>query len=89
MSRAEVAGHTVSTEHYIDGARVGSPSTFEDRSPIDGALLAEVARGDAATADAAIAAIRQQNDPSYRESLMDVLQQREDRFTTRGFGQGL
>jgi acyl-CoA reductase-like NAD-dependent aldehyde dehydrogenase len=43
-------------EHYIDGARVGSPATFEDRSPIDWSLLDEVARGDAATADAAMAA---------------------------------
>jgi betaine-aldehyde dehydrogenase/5-carboxymethyl-2-hydroxymuconic-semialdehyde dehydrogenase len=57
--RAIVAGHAVSTEHYIDGRRVGSPATFEDRSPIDGALLAEVARGDAATADLALdAAVR-------------------------------
>ena len=56
MSRVDVAGHSVSTEHYIDGARVGSAATFEDRSPIDQALLAEVSRGDAATADAAIGA---------------------------------
>ena len=54
--RVEVHGHTVSPEHYIDGQRVGSASTFEDRSPIDGSLLAEVCRGDAATADAAISA---------------------------------
>jgi acyl-CoA reductase-like NAD-dependent aldehyde dehydrogenase len=47
----------VSTEHYIDGRRVGSTSTFEDRSPLDWSLrLAEVARGDAATADMAISA---------------------------------
>ena len=56
MSRVDVAGHTVSTEHYIGGRRVGSAAAFEDHSPIDGALLAEVARGDAATADAAITA---------------------------------
>ncbi len=56
MSRIDVAGHSVSTEHYIGGRRVGSAATFEDRSPIDGALLAEVSRGDAATADAALAA---------------------------------
>ena len=55
-TRVEIHGHTVSPEHYIDGARVGSPSTFEDRSPIDGSLLANVCRGDAATADAAISA---------------------------------
>jgi betaine-aldehyde dehydrogenase/5-carboxymethyl-2-hydroxymuconic-semialdehyde dehydrogenase len=54
--RVEIHGHTVSPEHYIDGQRVGSSTTFEDRSPIDGSLLAEVCRGDAGTADAAIAA---------------------------------
>ena len=56
MTRVDVAGHSVSTEHYIGGRRVGSVRTFEDRSPIDGALLAEVSRADAATADQALAA---------------------------------
>ena len=56
MTRVDVAGHSVSTEHYIGGRRVGSARTFEDRSPIDGALLAEVSRADAATADQALAA---------------------------------
>ncbi len=55
-TRATIAGHSVSTEHYINGARVGSPTSFEDHSPIDGSLLAEVSRGDAAVADAAISA---------------------------------
>lgn len=54
MSRVDVAGHSVSTEHYIGGRRVGSARTFEDRSPIDGALLAEVSRGDAETARLAL-----------------------------------
>ena len=45
-----------SIEHFIDGERVGSPTTFEDRSPIDGSLIADVARGDAATADVAVSA---------------------------------
>lgn len=56
MSRVDVHGHLVSTEHYIDGRRVGSAATFEDRSPIDQSLLAEISRGDAATADQAIGA---------------------------------
>jgi betaine-aldehyde dehydrogenase/5-carboxymethyl-2-hydroxymuconic-semialdehyde dehydrogenase len=56
MTRIDVAGHSVSTEHYIGGRRIGSARSFEDRSPIDGALLAEVSRGDAATADRALAA---------------------------------
>jgi betaine-aldehyde dehydrogenase/5-carboxymethyl-2-hydroxymuconic-semialdehyde dehydrogenase len=47
----------VSTEHYIGGRRVGSAITFEDRSPLDWSVkLADVARGDAATADLAIRA---------------------------------
>jgi betaine-aldehyde dehydrogenase/5-carboxymethyl-2-hydroxymuconic-semialdehyde dehydrogenase len=51
----------VSTEHYINGQRVGSPTTFEDRSPLDWSVkLADVSCGDAATArlavDAAVAA---------------------------------
>ena len=55
--RIDVGGVQVSPEHYIGGARVGSPTTFEDRSPLDWNLkLADVARGDAATADAAISA---------------------------------
>ena len=55
-ARVDVAGHLVSTEHYIGGRRVGSATTFEDRSPIDQSLLANVARGDATTAAAAIGA---------------------------------
>lgn len=45
-------------QHWIGGERVGSASTFADTSPIDGAQLAEIARGDAASADAAVAAAR-------------------------------
>ncbi|HSK22779.1 MAG TPA: aldehyde dehydrogenase [Egicoccus sp.] len=55
--RVDVAGTSVSTEHYIGGRRVGSSTTFEVRSPLDWDWkLADVARGDAATADAAVAA---------------------------------
>ncbi len=55
--RVEVAGTSVSTEHYIGGRRVGSDDTFEDRSPIDWSWkLADVARGDRETAAAAVAA---------------------------------
>ena len=55
--RTEVAGVEVSTRHYIGGQRVGSPTTFEVRSPLDWDWkLADVARGDAETADAAVAA---------------------------------
>ena len=55
--RIDVDGVAVSPDHYIDGRRVRSAATFEDRSPLDWSqLLADVARGDAATADAAVTA---------------------------------
>ncbi len=54
---ADIDGVAVSTDHFIDGARVSSSTTFEDRSPLDWSIkLADVARGDAATADAAVSA---------------------------------
>jgi aminomuconate-semialdehyde/2-hydroxymuconate-6-semialdehyde dehydrogenase len=53
-----VAGVPVDTRHWIGGARVASAQTFPDHSPIDGSLLAEVARGGAAEAHAAVMAAR-------------------------------
>jgi 5-carboxymethyl-2-hydroxymuconic-semialdehyde dehydrogenase len=54
-----VGGVEVSTEHFINGVRVASERTFEDRSPLDWSLtLANVARGGSAEADAAISAAR-------------------------------
>ena len=56
-TRVDVGGVSVSTDHYIGGRRVASASTFEDRSPVDWSmLLADVARGDAHTADLAVSA---------------------------------
>jgi betaine-aldehyde dehydrogenase/5-carboxymethyl-2-hydroxymuconic-semialdehyde dehydrogenase len=53
----EVAGATVALDHYIAGERVGSASTFEDRSPLDWSMhLGDVARGDAETARTAVGA---------------------------------
>lgn len=47
----------VSPDHYIDGRRIGSDKTFEVRSPLDWDWkLADVARGDALTADQAVTA---------------------------------
>ncbi len=40
-------------------------------------------------ADAAIAAMRSQDDPAYLAPLLDTLAGREGDFTSRGFGQGL
>jgi acyl-CoA reductase-like NAD-dependent aldehyde dehydrogenase len=54
-TRVEISDVAVSPDHFIGGKRVSSPSTFEDRSPLDWDwLLARVARGDALTADAAV-----------------------------------
>ena len=56
MSRVEVAGASVSTEHFIGGGRVPSDATSTDLSPIDEQPLAEVARGGAPEADLALTA---------------------------------
>ncbi len=55
-ARVRVAGADVSVDHYIGGRRIPGAETFEDRSPLDWSLLAEVSRGDAETADLAISA---------------------------------
>jgi acyl-CoA reductase-like NAD-dependent aldehyde dehydrogenase len=55
---AVVEGVEVSTDHWIGGNRVASPGTFTDVSPIDEQTIAEVARGGAHEAAAAVAAAR-------------------------------
>ncbi len=45
VSRVEVAGAEVSTDHFIGGERVSSDETFTDLSPMDARPIAEVARG--------------------------------------------
>ena len=47
MNTATVAGIEVATDHYIGGERVSSPERFQTLSPLDGTVLAEVARGGA------------------------------------------
>ena len=56
----EVEGVSVPVDHYIDGRRVASETTFEVRSPIDwdNWKLAEVANGGLVEVDAAVAAAR-------------------------------
>ena len=50
-----VGGVEVSVDHLIGGERVASAETFECRSPLDwNRKLADVARGDAATAEQAV-----------------------------------
>jgi 5-carboxymethyl-2-hydroxymuconic-semialdehyde dehydrogenase len=53
-----VEGVEVSPDHWIGGQRVGSSEAFPDISPIDEEIIAEVARGDAREANAAVAAAR-------------------------------
>jgi betaine-aldehyde dehydrogenase/5-carboxymethyl-2-hydroxymuconic-semialdehyde dehydrogenase len=55
-NRVEVAGVSVSTDHFIGGERVGSSERFADLSPIDERVLAEVARAGTAEVDAAVRA---------------------------------
>ncbi len=55
--RSEISSAFVSPDHYIGGKRVSSDHRFEVRSPLDWDWkLAEVARGDALTADLAVSA---------------------------------
>lgn len=58
MTTAVVAGVEVDTRHWIGGRRVASAGTFEDVSPLDGAVIAHVSRGGQAEVDAAVAAAR-------------------------------
>ncbi|MGH8914675.1 MAG: aldehyde dehydrogenase family protein, partial [Acidimicrobiia bacterium] len=56
-TRVEISDTPVSPDHYIGGRRVRSSTTFEVRSPLDWDWrLADVARGDALTADLAVSA---------------------------------
>ncbi|MCC5579757.1 aldehyde dehydrogenase [Microtetraspora sp. AC03309] len=53
---ATVGDVTVQEDHWIGGERVSSPATFDDVSPIDGQVIARVARGGAKEADEAVRA---------------------------------
>ena len=53
-----LAGLTVDTRHFIGGQRVASSETFDNFSPIDGALLAKISKGGQREADLAVAAAR-------------------------------
>lgn len=59
MSAIEVDGVEVDTRHWIGGRRVASAATFTDVSPIDEAVLGEIAAGGAGEVDAAVGAARQ------------------------------
>ena len=53
-----MAGVAVDTRHWIGGRRVASAATFTDFSPIDGAPIAEVARGGPAEVAGAVSAAK-------------------------------
>ena len=56
-NRVDVGGVSVSTDHFIGGERVASPTTFADHSPLDWSVkLADVSRGDEAIARQAVSA---------------------------------
>lgn len=54
QSNAQIAGVTVSLDHWINGKRVASADRFATVSPIDGAHLADVAAGGEAEVDQAV-----------------------------------
>ena len=57
VRRIDVDGVLVSPDHYINGQRVASSDTFEDRSPLDWTWkLADVSRGTAPDAELAVTA---------------------------------
>jgi acyl-CoA reductase-like NAD-dependent aldehyde dehydrogenase len=56
MSPTMVAGVAVSPDHFIGGEHVPSAERFEDRSPIDEQVIAEVARGGEAEVELAVEA---------------------------------
>jgi acyl-CoA reductase-like NAD-dependent aldehyde dehydrogenase len=56
LTRATVAGVQVPTDHYINGERVPGARRFETISPIDGSVLAEVARAGEDDVDRAVQA---------------------------------
>lgn len=56
--KVNLAGLAVDTRHFIDGERIASEQSFENFSPIDGALLCQVSRGGKKEIDLAVAAAR-------------------------------
>ena len=56
--RIRVAGVEVSPDHFIGGERVGSDRRFEDISPIDGRVIAEVTRAAEGEVDRTVRAAR-------------------------------
>ena len=90
-SRVNVDGVDVSPDHFINGRRVASKHTFEDRSPLDWSWkLADVARGTTLEADLAVTAalhafpawagLGVKGRSSYLERLADLIDQNIERI---------
>jgi acyl-CoA reductase-like NAD-dependent aldehyde dehydrogenase len=89
--RVNVDGVDVSPDHFINGRRVASKRTFEDRSPLDWSWkLADVARGTALEADLAVSAAREafaawadlgvEGRSPYLERLADLIDENIERI---------
>jgi acyl-CoA reductase-like NAD-dependent aldehyde dehydrogenase len=89
----EVSEIAVSPDHLIGGKRVSSPTTFRVRSPLDWDWkLADVARGDAMTADRAVtaavdafpawSALTPSDRAEYLHRLADVIDENVDDLAT-------
>jgi betaine-aldehyde dehydrogenase/5-carboxymethyl-2-hydroxymuconic-semialdehyde dehydrogenase len=88
--RVQVAGTAVSPDHYIGGERVASERHFEDISPIDGRVIAEVSRAGEAEVDRAVraahaafdawAALGPAGRAPYLHRLADLIDENVDRL---------
>ena len=90
--RIDVEGVSVSTEHFIGGERVSSAERFEDISPIDEAVIGEIARGGDEEADRAVqaahaafggwAALGAAGRAPYLHRLADLIDERFEELAT-------
>ena len=90
--RIDVEGVSVSTEHFIGGERVSSTERFEDISPIDEAVIGEIARGGDEEADRAVqaahaafpgwAALGAAGRAPYLHRLADLIDERFEELAT-------
>ena len=88
--RVEVAGVTVSTDHFIGGDRVASERRFDDISPVTGEKIAEVARAGEAEVDRAVraahdafpewAALGPEGRAEHLRRLADLIEEHNDRL---------
>lgn len=88
----DVAGIAVSSDHYIDGARVAGTESFELQSPIDQRVLGRISAGSDAQVEQAIAAAQRafpawaalgaEGRKPYLDRFADEIGKRADDFCT-------